>query len=86
MPVADGAGATTEEGDSTGVGAGRVPAGDTELVGLALVGFGVLVGLVRVVGFGVAAGADVAATGPGAAGDGVVAGAAGSRDGGLTSR
>jgi hypothetical protein len=76
---------TTEEGDVAGVGAGRVPAGDTELRGRAsAVGFGVVAGLVRVVGFGVAAGGDVVAAGN--AGAVVVAGVTAPVVGGLTSR
>jgi hypothetical protein len=87
VPVAEGAGVTTEEDDFAGAGVRRVPAGDTELRGLpSAVGFAVIVGLVCAVGPGVAADGDVA--GAGVAEDGVVAGvtpvvAAG---GGLTSR
>ena len=87
MPVAEGAGVTTEEDDFAGAGVGRGPAGDTELRGLPLaVGFGVLVGLVCAVGLGVAAGGDVA--GPDEAEDGVVAGVTPvvMAGGGLTSR
>ncbi len=80
--MAEGAGVITEEGDFAGVGAGRVPAGDAGLVDLAsAVGFGVIVGRVRVVGFGVAAGADVMG-----ADGGVVAGVTVPGCGGLTSR
>lgn len=83
MPVAEGAGVTTGEGDAAGAGVGRVPAGDTEFRGFpSAVGFGVIVGLVCAVGL---AGGDVTGADEG---EGVVAGvtpvvAAG---GGLTSR
>ncbi len=84
MPVAEGAGVTTEEGDVAGAGAGRVPAGDTELRGRApAVGFGVIAGPVRVV-FGVAAGGGVVAAGR--VGAGVAAGVTAPVGGGLTSR
>jgi len=76
---------TTEEGDVAGAGAGRVPAGDTELRGRApAVGFGVIAGPVRVV-FGVAAGGGgvVAA---GRVGAGVAAGVTAPVGGGLASR
>ena len=85
MPVAEGAGLTTEDGDVAGAGAGRVPAGDTELRGrVPAVGFGVLAGLVRAVGFGVAAGGDVVAAGK--AGAVVAAGVTAAVCGGLTIR
>ena len=82
MPLAEGAGVTTEEGDPAELG--RVPAGDTELRGVApAVGAGVIVALARVVGFGVAGG-DV--MGAGEAEDGVAAGVAAAIGGGLTCR
>jgi hypothetical protein len=84
---------TWDEGDPAEVGAGRVPAGDTELRGVApavgggvarAAGVGVTAGLVRVAGFGVAAGGDVVRAGE--AGDGVVTGVTAAVGGGLTSR
>jgi hypothetical protein len=91
LPVAEGAGVTTKEGELAGTGAEAegVPAGDVELAGLVPVaGFGVVVGLAWAVGLEVVTDGDVVGTGAGEAEDGVVAGvtttvAAG---GGLTRR
>jgi hypothetical protein len=78
LPVAEGSGVTTGEGEFAGTEAEAegVPAGDAELDGVVLaVGFGVVADLTWTVGLGVVADGDVVGTGAGETEDaGVTAG------------